>query len=145
MKHAIAILMTLCLASISWGANELRIEYVTGATIVAAITNEAGQYWDTAGAAFETFNVLTDYDIAMTDAGGGSYRGTMPALPAGVYIIKYYSSSVHFATTTDFYWSGTASYDPAADAKTLLESATYGLSALKDIVEAILAIQSVFP
>ena len=130
MKHAIAILLTLCLASISWGANELRIEYVTGATIVAAITNEAGQYWDTAGAEFEVFNTLTDYDIAMTDAGGGSYRGTMPALPAGVYIIKYYASSVHFATTTAFYWSGTASYDSVASVMALLENAKYGLQAI---------------
>ena len=130
MKHAIAILLTLCLASISWGANELRIEYVTGATIVAAITNEAGQYWDTAGAEFEVFNVLTDYDIAMTDAGGGSYRGTMPALPVGVYIIKYYTSGVHFATTTAFYWSGTASYDSVASVMALLENAKYGLQAI---------------
>jgi len=73
MKHAIAILLTLCLASISWGANELRIEYTTGATIVAAITNEAGQYWDTAGAEFEAFNVVTNDGATPVNVTGASF------------------------------------------------------------------------
>lgn len=111
MKRILLSLLILAAAGTAYAANELRIDYPTGATIIAVVTNDAGQYWDTAGAAFETFNTLTDYDIALVDAGGGSYRGTMPAVAQGVYTIKFYASSVHFATEYNYNWSGTAKID----------------------------------
>ena len=141
---SVSILLIALLAGAT-NAATATIEYPTGATVVAAFKNAADEYFDTTAEAFEAWNVLTDYDVAAADSGNGDYQITVPAtLPAGVYTIKWYSSGSHFASIKNWYWSGTAVYDPAADAKTaaeankaLLEHATYGLAALKALIDTI--------
>lgn len=118
MKRIAIAIMILAFTRAAYSANELQINYPAGATVIATVTNAAGQWFDTAGDAFETYNTLTDYDIAMTDQGNGEYRGTMDSgLPAGTYTVHFHSNSnvVPFAHHYNFYWSGTAVSDPAAD------------------------------
>lgn len=131
------ILIVLSLAGVSLGANELRLDYPTGATIVAAVTNSAGQWWDTAGGAFETYNTLTDYDIAATDAGGGVYLATMPALAAGTYTIKWFSGTTHIATTENYNWSGTAK---RTDAEAFLAAIVTGTKTIQDALKYLLSL-----
>lgn len=112
-RIAIAILI-LVATGVAYAANELQINYPTGVTVIATVTNDAGQWFDTASDAFETYNTLTDYDIAMTDQGNGEYRGTMDTgLPAGTYTVHFHANSnvVPFGHHYNFYWSGTAKID----------------------------------
>lgn len=136
MRHLLTtILIVLSLAGVSLGADELRLDYPTGATIVAAVTNSSGQWWDTAGGAFETYNTLTDYDIAATDAGGGVYLATMPALAAGTYTIKWFSGTTHIATTENFNWSGSAKLYSPVDVQTVEGDAVSDGNDISDAVQ----------
>lgn len=67
-------------------ANELTIDYPTGATLYAYVLDATGQVWN--GVAFEAPQNANwgNYDIALTEAGTtGVYRGNMPAVAAGLY------------------------------------------------------------
>lgn len=68
-------------------ANEVRVppnpdKAPSGSTAYFTIRNASGQIWNTAGAAFETYNAanIADYDIALTEQGSGGFRvGSLPA------------------------------------------------------------------
>ena len=68
-------------------ANELVINYPTGATLYALLFDATGQVWNGSAFAAPSSTSWTDYDIAMTEVATatGVYRGTMPAAAAGVY------------------------------------------------------------
>lgn len=122
MNRIILSTLILAVAGTVYAANELQISYPTGATIIATVVNDAGQWFDTAGNAFETYNTLTDYDIAMTDQGNGEYRGTMDAgLPQGIYTVHFHASAnvVPFAHHYNYNWSGTAKLGQPVDVSTL--------------------------
>lgn len=69
-------------------AGEIQIDYITGQTVYALLLNSSGQFYNTAGAAFESFSAgnYTDYDIALTEQGStGIYIGDMPGVALGYY------------------------------------------------------------
>jgi len=60
--------------------------YSTGCTLYFLVTNSAGEYYN--GSTFESYTAgnYGDYDIALTEDGAtGVYRGTFPAIAAGIY------------------------------------------------------------
>ncbi len=70
-------------------ADEIKHPYVDPtATLYAVIRDDSGQVWDPAAQVFETFgaggHTNADYDIAMTDAGGGFFTADFDAnIPEG--------------------------------------------------------------
>jgi hypothetical protein len=68
-------------------ANELLINYPTGATLYALLFDATGQVWNGSAFAAPGSAAWTDYDIAMTEVATatGLYRGSMPAEAAGSY------------------------------------------------------------
>jgi hypothetical protein len=68
-------------------ANELLINYPTGATLYALLFDATGQVWNGSAFAAPGSAAWTDYDIAMTEVATatGLYRGSMPAAAAGSY------------------------------------------------------------
>ncbi len=83
-------------------SNEVKVDgYVVSRTLTARIVNAAGQFWHIVGAAFETYgaggHVASSYDVAMTEKGGGCYRGTFPSgilATAGEYIAYLWDSAI---------------------------------------------------
>lgn len=71
-------------------AKEIQFTDTTGGTDYVNIVNAVGEWWNTAGSAFETFNAsnFTDYDIAATEfTGTGVYAADMPTMDTGIYNI----------------------------------------------------------
>ena len=103
-------------------ANELVIDYPTGATIYALVLNTTGSIWN--GSAFETPAAANwgDYDIACAESGTtGLYLGSMPSLSAGLYSVLFRLQGGDDPATTDVQigstsleWSGTAVTTTAA-------------------------------
>ena len=83
-------------------ANEIKVDgYVAGRTLTARVKNAAGQFWHIVGAAFEAYgaggHAASSYDTAMTDKGGGAYRGTFPAgilASDGEYVVDIWDSLI---------------------------------------------------
>ncbi len=72
-------------------AAEIQFTDTPSSTDYAVLTNSVGQWYNTAGAAFEAFNAsnFTDYDLAATEAGAtGFYTASMPSVAAGVYNVQ---------------------------------------------------------
>ncbi len=97
--------------------NEMRVNgYVASRTMTARITNVAGQFYHVASETFETFgagsHAASSYAIAMTDVGGGSYRGDFPTAitTRGWYFVEYWDSAITTQAVIhqSIYWSGTA-------------------------------------
>jgi hypothetical protein len=98
-------------------SNELRIQgYVADRTMTARISNAAGKFWHVASEAFETYGASGDaassYDIAMTDVGGGAYRGDFPTAitTRGTYFVDYWDSAISTQAVLQqvIDWTGTA-------------------------------------
>jgi hypothetical protein len=68
-------------------ANELLINYPTGATLYALLFDATGQVWNGSAFVAPGSAAWTDYDIAMSEVATatGLYRASMPAAAAGVY------------------------------------------------------------
>lgn len=68
-------------------ANELIINYPTGATLYALLFDGTGQVWNGSSFVVPASADWLNYDIAMSEVATatGIYRGTMPAAAAGVY------------------------------------------------------------
>jgi len=81
-------------------ANELKMDYLAGQTLTARVRNAAGQAYHIASATFETYgaggHAASSYDIAMTDKGNGTYRGTFPAALTtdGDYFVLFWDSTI---------------------------------------------------
>jgi len=96
-------------------ANEIRICYPSGQTLYFIIRNAAGDAWDTVGAAFEDWNAMGDYDVAMTDETGSFYQANfIAAVPAGAYIVQIFlqvggspADADPLLGSMDVYWDGT--------------------------------------
>lgn len=114
MKKTILIII-LTASAICYGTNEIRAYYASGSTLYAVLRNATGQAFDTVGNAFEAWNVMTDYDIVLTDCNGGMYTGTFDAdTPAGLYTIMVYKQMGANPADSDppiqfeeGYWTGT--------------------------------------
>ncbi len=100
-------------------ANELVINYPTGATLYAMLFDATGQVWNGSTFAAPGSASWTDYDIAMTEAATatGIYRASMPAVAAGVYsfvVRKQAGASPAVGDITAgsgrIEWTGTAEY-----------------------------------
>ena len=80
--------------------NSLQLDgYVVSRTITARIANAAGQFWHVASAAFETYgaggHAASSYDVALTEKGGGAYRGNWPAITTdGEYVAYLWDSAI---------------------------------------------------
>jgi hypothetical protein len=97
-------------------ANELRVNgYVTGKTLTARLTNKAGQFYYVSGNSWETYGAgghgASDYDISMTEKGGGAYRGNFPTAMTtpGDYTAHFWDSAISTQAVfaQDLYWDGT--------------------------------------
>lgn len=98
-------------------ANEIQFTDATGNTNYVNLTNAVGQWYNTAGAAFEAYNAsnFTDYDIAATEFGAsGVYAATMPTVAAGTYNLIARKRAGGSPATTDtvvalgeIQWTGT--------------------------------------
>ena len=89
----------------------------TGETLYAVLTNDAGQYWDTAGGAFASLGATWgDYDIALSEDGNGyQYGGDMPAAGAAWLTLLVFRQLGGAPAAADpllaswrWYWTGTA-------------------------------------
>jgi hypothetical protein len=97
-------------------ANEVRICYASGQTLYFIIRRDDGHVWDTAGNAFEDWNVMTDYDIPMTDETGSFYQGDFDTdVTAGRYTVQIFLQTGGgpvdadpMLGSTEIYWNGTA-------------------------------------
>ncbi len=99
-------------------ANELVINYPTGATLYALLFDSIGQVWNGSAFAAPGSAAWTDYDIAMTEAATatGIYRASMPSAAAGVYGWAVYKQKGGSPAVTDgppvgigkIEWDGTA-------------------------------------
>ena len=97
-------------------ANEVTISYPSGQTLYYIIRQANGNAWDTTGNAFEDWNVMTDYDIAMTDESGSFYQANFDTdVSAGVYTVQVFLQAGGGPVDGDpllksvlIYWSGTA-------------------------------------
>jgi hypothetical protein len=111
----IALFLAVIGVGSAFAADELRIEYPTGVTVSAIVTNSSGNVWEPGTGAFEAFGTagrtLTDYALTVSEAGTGSgiYLGDFPSAntTAGVYLVKFYVSATHVGTQT-VGWTGSA-------------------------------------
>lgn len=93
-------------------ANEIHIDYESGHTLYAVVRNIAGQVWYVAGQGFENWgdsgHDATDYDIALTGAGGDRYVGDFDSnIPAGRYFIQVFlQAGANPGDSDDFVGSG---------------------------------------
>lgn len=97
-------------------SNELQLSYLVSQNTYVLVRNGAGQVCS--GTTMVTFDAgdIGDYDIPLTDRGGGFYTGDFPALPAGNYYIEYFAQTGGSPSATAdikldsrrFEWSGTA-------------------------------------
>lgn len=104
-------------------AKEIQVGYPTSAvTLYAVVLNSVGQFWNTAGAAFEAFNAANwaDYDIYLTEQSTtGIYLGDFPAVAAGFYNIAILLRAGGSPAVTDdtiaagvLGWDGSAVVNP---------------------------------
>lgn len=99
-------------------SKEIQFLDATGQTDYVNLTNSAGQWYNTVGGVFETFNAsnFADYDIAATEFGtSGQYAADMPAVAAGVYYVVARrraggspAQSDQFVADGEIQWGGTA-------------------------------------
>lgn len=112
-------------------ANELGINYPTGATLYVLLFDAVGRVYN--GSTFETPASANwaNYDLAMSEAATatGIYRATMPTVAAGVYsfvVRKQAGGSPAVADTTvgvgSIQWSGTAEIVYATTATVAMSS-----------------------
>jgi len=122
MKKLITVFCILCSVFCSvYGTNEIRAYHASGSTLYATIRNSTGQAFDTTENAFEAWNVMSDYDISLTDHTGGMYSGTFDAdVSAGEYTIMVYLQQGGAVDDDDppiqfeeGYWDGTYWYSSA--------------------------------
>lgn len=76
-------------------ANDIIVDFVPGLNLFACIWDLSMQVWQVAGQVFEAWGAgsrdADDYDIALTDNGGGHYSGTFDVnINAGEYDISMY-------------------------------------------------------
>ena len=76
-------------------ANEIRVDFVPALNLFACIWDLSQQVWQVAGQVFEAWGAgsrtAADYDIALTDNGGGHYSGDFDTnITAGEYEILIY-------------------------------------------------------
>lgn len=76
-------------------ADEIRVDFVPALNLYTAIWNLSQQVWQVAGQVFEAWGAgsrdADDYDITLTDNGGGHYSGTFDTnITAGEYDILIY-------------------------------------------------------
>ena len=95
-------------------ANEIIVGFEAGNTIYSVIRDEDGDVWYPAGNAFETWGTGSrsndDYDIALTDMGGGLYMGDFPsAIPNGTYYLQTYYQAGSSPASTDTPYGGPTS------------------------------------
>lgn len=104
-------------------ANELIINYPTGATLYALLFDSTGQIWNGSSFVAPGSASWIDYDIAMSEVATatGVYLGTMPAAAAGVYgwtVRKQAGGTPAVADITvgvsRIEWTGTAEIMPAS-------------------------------
>lgn len=97
--------------------NELRVNgYISGKTMTSRVWNAAGQVYHVASEAFEAYgadgHAASSYAAAMTDKGGGAYRGDFPTaiVTEGDYFIEYWDAAIttQAVFTQDLHWSGSA-------------------------------------
>lgn len=100
-------------------ANEIHVDYASGNTLYAVVRNVAGDVWCVAGQVFEAWGTAgraaDDYDITLSDKGGGRYVGDFDAnVPAGRYSVQTFLQAGANAADGDtlvageeIVWSGT--------------------------------------
>lgn len=105
-------------------ANELQISGAgAGKTFAARIRRTSDlQVRITGTGLYEAWNDanIATYRIALTDAGGGCYRGDFPAIAAGIYLVEYedtVSGPSDMPTTELFIWDGTQRLRPLTPAQ----------------------------
>lgn len=76
-------------------ANELHLSYLTGQTIYVLIRGVSGTVYQTTTGTMVTYNGanIANYDVALTDAGGGFYTGTFPVIAEGTYYVEYFAQA----------------------------------------------------
>jgi hypothetical protein len=102
-------------------ANEVTISYPSGQTLYYIIRRADGHAWDTTGDAFEDWNVMTDYDISMTDETGSFYQANFDTdVSAGVYTVQIFLQTGGGPVDADpllasrlIYWDGSAEVSAA--------------------------------
>jgi hypothetical protein len=81
-------------------ANELKIDYLAGATLTARIRNVSGEAFHVADSTWETYgaggHTASSYDLAMTDTGNGAFRGDLPAAinTAMILLVQYWDAAI---------------------------------------------------
>ena len=76
-------------------ANEIQVDYASDNTLYAVVRNSAGEVWNVAEQAFESWgaggHAMNDYDISLTDKDGSRYVGNFDAnIPAGRYSVQVF-------------------------------------------------------
>lgn len=99
-------------------ANELHMSYLTGQTLYVLVRGVSGTVCTPSTVTMGAYSAesIGDYDIPLTDAGGGFYVGTFPVLAAGTYYVEYFAQaggSPHATNDTKLdsrrlEWDGTA-------------------------------------
>lgn len=106
-------LIILLLPLIAYGSNEIKAYYESGYTLYSVIRNDSGQAWDTANQVFESWNIMTDYNIPIIDKSGGMYIGDFnTAITAGYYsIITYHQTGVEVNNADPPIWKDYGYWD----------------------------------
>jgi hypothetical protein len=90
----ILLIMALLSATACFAADEIHIDYESGATVYAARFDSAGDVGITDGNSFETWSTAGDYDVTMTENGtGGHFVGDFDAyanIGDGTYKVTAY-------------------------------------------------------
>jgi hypothetical protein len=124
-------------------ANELIINYPTGATLYALLFDATGQVWNGSAFAAPASGSWTSYDIAMTEVATatGVYRASMPAAAAGTYTFVVRKQAGGSPDVADIAvgpgiikWTGTAEETAATAAVAVWASTTRRLTSTASTV-----------
>jgi hypothetical protein len=89
-------------------ANELKMPFADGTTIVVIVRDKDGQVANLDTEALEAWNGahVANYEVAMNTAGGNLYLGDFPDwLPAGTYTLEALAAGVLIGAA-EAYWDG---------------------------------------